>query len=90
MLANEVHFFDALEFLSRRVFIKRDFKTLLFCITRSVASNSKSYVLYGVRERGAFIAKYPRKVMLTKQTVSEQCVEITLRDGDMYFCNFAL
>ena len=48
VLPDQIHLFDPLEFLTRRVFIKRDFKTLLFCITRGVASNTKPYILNGI------------------------------------------
>ena len=48
VLPDQIHLFDPLEFLTRREFIKRDFKALLFCIARGVASNAKSYILNGI------------------------------------------
>ena len=48
MLAYQVHFFNALEFLTLHIFVERHFKPFLFGISRGVSADPKSYALKGI------------------------------------------
>lgn len=73
MLANQVHFFNALEFLTNYVFVERHLKAFLFGISGGVSADPKSYALNGIRKIGALVAKNSWKVMVGKEAVAQKC-----------------
>ena len=48
MLANEVHLFYALEFLTHNVFIEGDLKSFLLGVARGVSSHTKPNVFKSI------------------------------------------